>query len=149
MGLEKWFASSKVVYATCLVKISYLGFWNRFCDIKDSMLRPRSLQWARTMQPLIKPLPKPRYLCLLGRFSPISAGTRLHCGPHLEWQHRLHGPYEPHHHHGLGCQHLDCSFCLLLFYLCHHSCVFNPQLSWIILDSICTYCVCGCPWKGG
>ena len=68
------------------------------------MLWPRPLQWAWNMHPIVKPVPKPEHLCVLGRIPSLRACKPAHCPADHDWVYRVHEPNEPKHHYGHGLQ---------------------------------------------
>jgi hypothetical protein len=87
------------------------------------MLWPRPLQWAWNMQPIVKLVPKPEQLCVLGRFPSIRACKPAHRSADHDWVKRVHEPNEPKHHYGHGLQDLkfitslQCTYVMCLYHL--------------------------------
>lgn len=72
----------------------------RICNIEDSMLWARPIQWDWTVHSTFKLVPKPRAVRVLGSIPSVGESQQNHSPTDPTWQHTIHAPHEPLHHHG-------------------------------------------------
>lgn len=76
----------------------------RIYYVEGSVLRARSLQWARNMHSRVEPLPQQRRVRVLGSVPPDGTGESAHSPEYDDWVYQVYEPHEPKHHISHGFQ---------------------------------------------